>query len=100
MKASDLLDRPERWTQGCSARDVSGNRVYSLDTHAVCWCALGALIVSHKDRPEPDYEAARDELLAAIQRRHGSEYAAITRWNDDSKRTFEEVREVLIDAGQ
>lgn len=39
----DLISHPDNWTQGESARDRSGKRVYAHDPRAVCWCVLGGI---------------------------------------------------------
>ena len=44
LKAATLIDDPDRWTQGESARDVAGRPVSPLDPSAVCWCAEGAVV--------------------------------------------------------
>lgn len=43
MKPSELLAKPESWTQGCRARDMSGKQVLPYDPCAVSFCIIGAL---------------------------------------------------------
>lgn len=38
-----LLAEPERWTQGCYARDASGRAVNSGDRSAQSWDIMGAM---------------------------------------------------------
>lgn len=40
--AKALIDTPEKWTQGCAARDADGLSS-GVCSGAVCWCAWGAL---------------------------------------------------------
>ena len=37
-----VIEKPEHWTQGVSARDTDGEPVRVNDTTAVCWCLVGA----------------------------------------------------------
>lgn len=47
-EAKDLIGDPERWTQGGLARAADDVFVYATDSHAVCWCAYGAVVkVAH-----------------------------------------------------
>lgn len=41
--ARALIDTPEKWTQGCYAKDAKGNGLPPEDEDAVCFCASGAL---------------------------------------------------------
>lgn len=43
MKLSQLLDKPEKWTKGASARDKSGEVVSPDSPNAICWCLAGAM---------------------------------------------------------
>ena len=60
-----ILD-PKHWTQGAVARMANGREVITTDEEelAVCWCALGSLIVSqHKLRVEHRIRIAAHKLL-------------------------------------
>ena len=53
--AKALIDTPEKWTQGCAARDSYGRSVSPLAHDAVCFCSWGALLRSgalSKDMPD------------------------------------------------
>jgi hypothetical protein len=43
MKAHELIDRPEKWTQLAEARDQEGVPVRAFDRNPVSWCAIGAI---------------------------------------------------------
>lgn len=42
-EARKLIEKPEHWTQGVSARSRTGRHVSNRSKRAVCWCASGAL---------------------------------------------------------
>lgn len=91
MKAYEYLTGPEKWTQGTFARDADGNMVSLQDPSAVCYC-LGGLVVKFI----PDVNERRlvfDRLTNLIQKT--SHYTSPTAWNDVSRRTWEEVRDLL-----
>lgn len=41
--ARKLINNPEHWTQGASARDAADFSVSATSKRAVCWCAYGAV---------------------------------------------------------
>jgi len=43
MKISELLLKPERWTQKYYARDRQGLPVPATSENAICWCLHGAI---------------------------------------------------------
>ena len=52
-EARKLIEKPEAWAQGESARDASGRRVPIQDPKAVCFCAVGAIWkVSHESHSD------------------------------------------------
>lgn len=83
---------PERWTQGINARDVNGHSVtYPCNPTAVSWCLLGA--IGFVSQATTNSHAMTEKVRAII----GSVY--VTQFNDDPKRTFEEVLDVVRRAG-
>lgn len=42
MKAYQLIEKPENWTQKVDARDISGLRVNPNRSEAISFCILGA----------------------------------------------------------
>ena len=53
--AKAVIEDPKHWIQGDFAKDSSGISVSARYSHAVCFCALGALrsVVAHKDIHRP-----------------------------------------------
>lgn len=88
MKIRELLSSPDKWTQGVFARNSSGYRTYELDQDACSFCLMGALYRCYIDT-EDDGLLVRSKLGQAI------EDNTITGWNDDPKRTFAEVKELV-----
>ncbi len=44
-RAADLIEPEGRWTQGEYARDKNGDAVDPRAKDAVCWCAVGAILL-------------------------------------------------------
>jgi hypothetical protein len=88
MKAYELLDSPEKWTQGAMARNADGDVVAVTSPKAVRWCLAGAI---KRSNGTEDWEKAYDAFFETNKRRGIS-------WNDAPERTFEEVRAALIEA--
>lgn len=84
--ARALLEKPEAWCQGQSAKDAKGKRVRWESDAACSWCVLGAVsrALGHKWTPM-DYSAAVTALGA--QTRPFSPQG----WNDRSERTHADV---------
>lgn len=98
-KARALVERG--WTQGTSARDLSGNGLPEYDSHAVCWCITGALTAIRASRHRTDQER-EDELnarraLSTALIRQSANFIALTAWNDDPSRTKNEVLKLFDD---
>ena len=87
-KAHELLSDPSKWTRGTYARNASGQRCPPKSAEAVCFCAVGAI-----DRVYSAHSNAENRLDEAV-RELG--YDSIVYWNDTPKRTFAEVRDLLI----
>jgi hypothetical protein len=91
VKVKDVLADASKWTQFADARDSEG-KVCDVDSdRAVSFCLWGAL--------ERAYGGG--ELVAAIERigeaigTRTAGMVSIRAWNDDRRRTFDEVRKVL-----
>lgn len=93
MKPSELLSDPSKWCQGFSARKPNGIPTYNDDPEASSWCAATALTMCYKDPIE---------MWGAAKKLHSVGMCSelpISVWNDDPKRTFEEVRDAFLKAG-
>lgn len=91
MKAYELLDSPEKWCQKFYALTADGEDAFGWNEGTCKWCMLGAIqhCYSSHDRQE-----AVIRLYATLNKKYGT--------NDpigfNDTHTFEEVRQVLIDA--
>jgi hypothetical protein len=84
MKIHEFLkDRPDRWTQNGVAKNSKG-RLVNLDSkNAVCWCLMGLcgkIKNTNHFMDTEEYQKIRSELDDSVGL-----------WNDDPKRTFEDV---------
>ena len=104
MKAHELLSSHEVWCQESPAEDAFGNKVHALHPNAVRWCALGAI---QKTYPPVEWEGAMDSLLRALsvsekgiaQLTKSDKACCLMEWNDDRQYSFQDIREILIEAG-
>lgn len=90
VRARNLINQSNAWTQGCFARDVNTEMCEPNDQDAVRWCAIGAIMCATEDT------AAQSLALDALGH-HGIRFAsnnlakAIVDWNDYEERDHEEV---------
>lgn len=82
-----LLDSPEKWTQGCAARDAAGNPVSATSSEARCWCLIGA-----KRRASLWNDFGPNRLFRKLLGR------SVVDWQDAPARTFAEVKDLLARA--
>lgn len=87
MKAHELLEKPESWTQGEFARNRSGERTNSNCPTACSWCMIGAMFKCYKG------DELYTGLFKAISDHIGD--VEIYKWNDDPNRTHAEVVDLL-----
>lgn len=90
MKLSELLAKPENWTQEHQACDAQGNSVSELAPTAVSWCLLGAIKKLYPDSPSIR-DGIRTKIFMAINSPRLFGRIGITDWNDNPKRKHEEV---------
>ena len=94
MTVAELLDSPEKWTQGAWARDKTGMALkVSHSGKAVCWCLLGAFLKVYIAAGRKDAGVARERLNALVPG------GCLVAWNDEKKRTFSQVRALVLKAG-
>jgi hypothetical protein len=86
MKIKELLSSPEKWTQGVSARDKNGDIVYATCATATCFCLMGAIEHCYRNENEAEliYKKIRTKVISHI-----------SIWNDQSYRTFEDVKQLV-----
>lgn len=93
MKAYELLDSPEKWTQQTLARDINGMATSPRGYDACSFCLVGAI--------ERCYNVPSKDMLAIIQlvedelKVQAPGFEFIGQWNDAPDRTHEEVVDLL-----
>lgn len=87
------IARIERgWTQGASARDAAGERVYlAHDPKAVCWCLVGAIQAEERKQFRAS-DALYNVLFDKLPRKG---FRNLSEWNDEPGRTRDEVLALL-----
>jgi len=103
MKAYEFLSSSEVWCRESPAEDAHGNKVPALHPNAVKWCALAAI---QKTYPPLVWEVAMDCLLRALsvsekgiaQLTRSDKECCLMEWNDDRQYSFEDIREILLQA--
>lgn len=88
MKVKELLSDESKWTKGAYARNALGRQALVEDSEAVCWCFEGAIMKCYGDILS---QVIEDKILAKISLQNHS----IITWNDDSERTFAEVKALV-----
>lgn len=87
MKAYELLDGPDRWTQGAAARTAGGEVTNTGAEDARRWCLVGFLWRA--------YGILTPEWNQAVGRLHARGIHSPADWNDDPERRWHEVRDLL-----
>jgi len=96
MKPSELLSDKTKWTKWVSARSATQKAVEPDDEKAVCWCVIGAINKCYGYGSE--YNRAIGALRDIIRKKYG--LFGIASWQDLRDTTFEQVKEVLKEAGE
>jgi hypothetical protein len=92
-RASDLIRRG--WTQHAESRDAAGAEVEPWQSTATCWSLLGALVAALEeqtdggDLPLQQLADALDALALFV------DSDSLADWNDDPRRTRDDVIVVL-----
>jgi hypothetical protein len=95
IKVREILTDASKWTQFADARDAEGKVCDVYSDRAVSFCLWGALERAYS---ENELVAATERIGEAIGTRAAG-MVSVRAWNDDKRRTFEEVREVVEKAG-
>lgn len=92
MKVSQLLTDASKWTQRRAAIDADGDSVNVQDVAACRFCLSGAIRRCYPDREE------RFRVLNTVINEIGGNAAvrSTMEWNDDPRRTFDEVRALVL----
>ena len=92
MRVSELLDRPEKWTQRAMARDRGDWPIDFNDTGAVCWCLMGAMSFCHEGC---GFISSYEKVFKIVTKRG---YDSVTKWNDAKERTWGDVKALALEA--
>ena len=93
MKAHELLDSPEKWTQRTAARDSENRSVHPDNPEACSFCLIGAICKCYNpDEAITVRSKVRDYLWD--KHRHCT---SIPDWNDDDARCWGEVFTLLVE---
>ena len=92
-KPSDYIRKG--WCKNTNALDDNGYSCEPTAPYAVKWCLAGAVCAAYKD-DTPKREHAFDKVLAAI----APQSLFVAYWNDQPKRTKEEVIALLESIGE
>ena len=84
-KVLELLDTPEKWTQGAAARDIEGKPIKATSYHAVSWSLLGAL--DRVVHPVHFQKVYQQYVLNVMNKG----YINLSQWNDTTGRTYADV---------
>jgi hypothetical protein len=89
VKAWELLDKPEKWTQFTNARTKTGELTCNSSDSPYSYCLTAALSYC--------YGLSTKERQEAVLRimNHLSYSYHLVLWNDDPNRTWEEVHNLL-----
>ena len=99
-KVSELLKKPENWTKGTYARNDQGLSVDWTHPGARCWCLTGAIALVYGDNygsdPNAPTPSSVNQWVRAYLREKGLGWR-IPVYNDATERTFEEVRQLVLE---
>lgn len=104
--AAAHLATPGAWTQGAFARDAEGRPTTANDHGAVCWCAVGAIIMACGPHamewrggwtPSHLLNDAHDAFGSVVPKRYATRPG---KWADRPGRTVEEVCAKLLEAAR
>jgi hypothetical protein len=95
-KTKELISDPAHWTQGSFSKNAIGEQDSTYSETAVCWCAVGAMMKVTQDLPYDEHHKAFMVLTNATppeghERSKQTGWGAAVSYNDDPKRTHEEV---------
>ena len=90
MKIHEFLTNKSQWTQGHFARGVDGIPLINpKNPFAVSWCLMGLVkIIYNETLHHTIYQMITRELMT-------NDYNDLADWNDDPKRTFEDIKSLV-----
>lgn len=103
MTIGELLDRPEKWTRGATARNSKGWVQRYFSPKATCWCLLGACYRCGIEEGSVQYKRLISTIKAMFPDRTFADTvvvgAAVVSFNDDPATCFADIRAVIEAAG-
>ena len=89
MKIWQLLDSPDKWTQGAVARDSQNKSVNWHSATAYKWCVIGAIskCYGQGEEHQQTYEKIQDYLASK------GNYWMLVLWNDARETTWQEIHD-------
>ena len=91
MKPSEYITKG--WCQGVAAEDENGRVCMPDASYAAKWCLIGACVAAY-----PERAGHRFQVATKLQHTLGNLHYA--KWNDDPKRTKQEVIALLESIGE
>jgi hypothetical protein len=95
MKVKELLSDASKWTNGTFARNANDVPTWEHGKDACKWCLLGAIAFCY---PNSTYHFRILNKVRDIISRDYNGLINIGIFNDDSNRTFEQIRSILEEA--
>jgi hypothetical protein len=93
-RASDLIRRG--WTQHAESRDAAGDAVDPWAASATCWSLLGGLVAALEEETDRGDDLPLHELADALDALAlFVDSDSLADWNDDPRRTRDDVLDVL-----
>lgn len=99
MKPSELL-RSKGWCQGALALDAQGGTVQPGDPNAVAHCMVGSYWAVYRTSLFGATGTSSDMVRYKLAHHLGIRLGDLTKWNDDPKRTKDEVIAALEAVGE
>jgi hypothetical protein len=91
-RLAEILNGPDKWTQGAASRDAEGHSVRWSDPSAIRFCLTGACA---KAASKENGYVENAVFVPLLDRIESMLKESITAWNDKEGRTFNEVRAVI-----
>lgn len=103
MKVKELFTDESKWCKNVPARDVNGEEIVLWDEKAVCWCLLAAVDLCYGIIAQVTGEVNITGKIVEKLNLHienieypdEEKFTAITNWNDDPARTFQDIKNLV-----
>lgn len=95
MKIRELLDKPDKWTQGSYAKTKDGGIVHPSSSHACKWCLAGAARKCYIQGSKEFYDII-DKIEYAIINKYNTTFINVPAFNDSVTITYKDIK-ALVD---